>query len=74
MNKKISNILIFGLILVKSIVSFGQTNNTEATSDTIRISKLSDNQVKEMIIRCWPNTKDTIYSSEYINDSKFGYI
>ena len=38
MNKKISNILIFGLILVKSIVSFGQTNNTEANSDTCHFS------------------------------------
>ena len=73
MNKKRTNILIFGFILVKSLISFGQTNNTEATSDTIRVSKLSDNQVKEMIIRCWPNTKDTIYSSEYMNNSKYGY-
>lgn len=42
-------------------------------SDTIRVSKLSDSQVKEMIIRCWPNTKDTIYSSLYVNDFKLAY-
>ena len=61
------------LSILTMFLSYGFLFGQNAKSDTIRVSKLSDNQVKEMIIRCWPNTKDTIYSSEYVNDSKLGY-
>jgi hypothetical protein len=47
---------------------YGQNNN-----DTIKLSKLTDEQVKQMIKLCWPNIKDTIYYGEYLDDNKIGF-
>jgi hypothetical protein len=62
--------LIFGLLFSIDILYCQNIYNYEA--DTIKISRLSDNQVKEMIKRCWPNVMDTIYYGEYSEGIKIG--
>jgi transglutaminase/protease-like cytokinesis protein 3 len=61
-------ILFLGVILSINTL-FAQIHS----NDTIKISKLTDDQVKEMIPRCWPNIKDTIYYGEYFEGIKYGY-
>ena len=65
----------FKLLLIITSLSLcnGSLFCQKTESDTIRVSKLSDDQVKNMITRCYPDTINTIYSSEYENDSKSGY-
>jgi hypothetical protein len=62
--------LIFGLVF--SIDVLYCQNIYNYTADTVKISRLSDNQVKEIIQRCWPNVKDTIYYGEYSEGIKIG--
>jgi hypothetical protein len=61
------------ILVLIPFFSFGYLFGQETISDTIKISRLSDNQVKEMIQRCWSNVKNTIYYGEYSEGIKFGY-
>jgi hypothetical protein len=58
------------IIVFLSFFSVGYLFSQESLSDTINIDRLSDQEVKEMITRCWPNEKDTIYYSDYSDGIK----
>jgi hypothetical protein len=60
------------IVVLIAFFYFGYLFGQETIFDTIRISRLSDNQVKEMIKRCWPNVMDTIYYGEYSEGIKIG--
>ena len=60
------------ILVLITFFSFGYLFGQETISDTIKISRLSDNQVKEMIQRCWSNVKNTIYYGEYYEGIKYG--
>jgi len=61
------------IVVFFSFFCFGYLFSQECFSDTIKIERLSDHEVKEMINRCWPNEKDTIYYSEYLDGIKVSY-
>ena len=61
------------IVVFFSFFCFGYLFSQECFSDTIKIERLSDHEVKEMINRCWPTEKDTIYYSEYLDGIKVGY-
>jgi hypothetical protein len=61
------------ILLLFLFFSFGYLFSQETISDTIKIDRLSDQEVREMIIRCWPNVKDTIYYSDYLDGNKINY-
>jgi hypothetical protein len=61
------------IIVFLSLFSAGFLFSQEALSDTIRIDRLSDHEVKEMITRCWPTVKDTIYYSDYFDGIKLSF-
>lgn len=63
--------LIFGLVFSIDVLYCQNIYNYSV--DTVKISRLSDSLVKEMIKRCWPNVKDTIYYGEYSEGIKIGY-
>ena len=58
------------ILVFLSFFSFGYLFSQESLPDTIRINRLSDQEVKEMITRCWPTVKDTIYYSDYFDGTK----
>ncbi len=60
------------IVIITVFFSLGYLFGQETISDTIKISRLSDAQVKEMIQRCWPYDRDTIYYGEYSEGIKFG--
>jgi hypothetical protein len=61
------------ILLIGCFFSLNIMYSQSMLNDTIKISRLSDNQVKEMIQRCWPNVKDTLYYGEYYQGIKYGY-
>ncbi len=61
------------IIVFLCFLSAGFLFGQEALSDTIRIDRLSDQEVKEMITRCWPTVKDTIYYGEYFDGIKLSF-
>ncbi len=61
------------ILVLITFFSFGYLFGQKTISDTIKIDRLTDQEVREMIRRCWPNVKDTIYYSDYLNGTKINY-
>ena len=69
-------LIIFAGFIKISCNASGSSNQIgyrDEIQDTLRISRLTDDQVKEIIHRCFFNIKDTIYYGEYHDDVKYGY-
>ena len=61
------------ILLVGYLFSLNIMYSQSLLNDTIKISRLSDNQVTAMIKQSWPNFKDTIYHGIYFENTKIGY-
>jgi hypothetical protein len=61
------------IVVFLSFLWFSYIYSQGSFSDTINIDRLSNQEVKEMINRCWPKVKDTIYYSDYFDGIKLMY-